>query len=32
MELLVCDECDFHICHVYCDSNIKNGKIPDGNW
>lgn len=32
MELLVCDRCNFHVCHVHCDSDIRDGQIPDGDW
>lgn len=29
--LLICDDCDFYCCHVYCDPDLK-GKLPMGDW
>ncbi|KRX03243.1 Zinc finger, FYVE/PHD-type [Pseudocohnilembus persalinus] len=31
-EMLICDDCQFHICHVNCDDEIRDGRIPQGNW
>jgi hypothetical protein len=27
--LLVCDECDYNVCHTYC---LQLDRIPDGDW
>lgn len=29
--LLICDNCDFYCCHIYCDPSLNN-TIPEGDW
>ena len=31
-ELLICDKCNFKICHVECDEDILDSRIPSGDW
>lgn len=30
--MLICDDCNIHICHTYCDNSIIDGLIPEGDW